>query len=417
MKVLWLSGNASSFEANSKYNGGGWISALEKAFLKAAPDVEIGVAFFSNSTVTKVKKNGVTYYPINSYTNLFKKVKHALFYKHYDKVEVEEYLKVISDFNPDIIHVWGSEMSFGLVSLYTTVPVVIHIQGLLTPYSNAYFPPAVSERDFYELNISKNLRYYFTRKFIKHNESRELEILKHCKNFIGRTEWDKRLIDIYAPHANYFECWELMRPAFYNASAWSKPSGVKLTIVSTISKSIYKGFDLILKAAQLLKKQTSVDFEWKVFGVTDYKFWEDKLGINAKEVNIECMGIASEDVIINTMLNASVYVHPSYIENSPNSLCEAQLLGIPVIATNVGGISSIIQDGVTGLMVPANDPYILLSKILDVYKDEELATSLGGSGHNTAKKRHNPVSIVNVNLNIYESILTSNQVDVLEHRL
>lgn len=58
-----------------------------------------------------------------------------------DKAILAYCLNIIEDFQPDIIHVFGSEWCFGLVEKYTNIPVVIHMQGSLPPYANAAFPP------------------------------------------------------------------------------------------------------------------------------------------------------------------------------------------------------------------------------------------------------------------------------------
>lgn len=67
-----------------------------------------------------------------------------------------------------------------------------------------------------------------------------------------------------------------------------------------------------------------------------------------------------------------MYVHPAYIDNSPNALCEAMLLGVPCIASYVGGIPSIIQNEVSGLLAPANEPYYLAEKIYWLSKNKML---------------------------------------------
>ena len=105
------------------------------------------------------------------------------------------------------------------------------------------------------------------------------------------------------------------------------------------------------------------------------------------------------------LCNATCFVHPSYIDNSPNSVCEAQILGLPVLATHVGGISSIVKDGETGILFPANDPYTLASKIKEVTQSPALAVRLGKVAREQALKRHDPMMIRMTLMNIYKQIL------------
>ena len=101
-----------------------------------------------------------------------------------------------------------------------------------------------------------------------------------------------------------------------------------------------------------------------------------------------------------------MYVHTSYIDNSPNSVCEAQILGVPVICTNVGGVSSIVENNKTGYLVSSNDPSALASKILKLYKSEEERNHIGKAGKKIALIRHNHNSIISSLINTYNDIIS-----------
>ena len=122
-------------------------------------------------------------------------------------------------------------------------------------------------------------------------------------------------------------------------------------------------------------------------------------------MNVNIRGSVGKEVLVNELCNSSVYVHPSYIDNSPNSVCEAQLIGIPVLATNVGGIPTLVKDGETGFLFPANDPYMLANLIKMVVKDVSLSEKISFAEISVAKARHNPDSIKTTLLNVYNYIL------------
>ena len=163
--------------------------------------------------------------------------------------------------------------------------------------------------------------------------------------------------------------------------------------------------DLILKTAKNMKSFLNLDFEWNVFGVRDVRFYEYKYKIKAEDVNVNIRGVATKDELVRELMDADCYVHSSYIDNSPNSLCEAQLMGVPVLATFVGGIPTLVKDGETGLLFPANDPYTLASLISDVVSDRTLAMELSHKGRAQALDRHNPEKIGETLLNIYKQII------------
>ncbi|MCF0055162.1 glycosyltransferase [Dyadobacter sp. CY356] len=407
MKVLWFCDSPGLYKKqNSGYNGCGWISSLIEA-ISVRDDIELAICLLHPDNVFKDKLGHVTYYPISLYNTYLKKLKHNLFYDKYDGIETNAYKQVVDDFKPDVIHIFGSEQGFGLIHKVTDIPIVIHIQGILGPYLNAFFPANTNLNDYNKYStFAGRLKKNKDLRFFTHNARREEEILSNNVHFMGRTDWDENIIKLYSPKANYYYCSEILRSEFYNARPWclvSKEIEV-IKIITTISKVDYKGFDLILKTAKLLQKFTNKKFEWNVFGISEFPFWEQKLKIISKETNVNLRGIATADELIISMQEADMYIHPSYIDNSPNSLCEAQLIGMPVISTNVGGIPSLIEEGKTGLMISSNDPYSLTSKILYIKDHPNIAINLGKRARDKASERHNINSIILQNIAVYKSI-------------
>lgn len=405
MRVLWFSVTPSLFNPYSNtHNGGGWIASLEQ-IVRDMPEVELGIAFYFRTDYNVYENEGVKYYtlPNDSRGTL------AKWWKP-EKTEerVKRYLKIIDDFRPDIIQIFGSENDFGLICGKTNVPVIIHLQGSLPPYHNALFPIGMNGYDFIfgrGLKLNRRLIGLRSDRSFRLKAEREIGILKTCHNFMGRTEWDHNLIKLFNPDANYYHCDEALRDSFISSGKiWEGIGQGKVRIISVISNPWYKGADLILKTAKILSRHTHLDFEWNVFGVSDIAFYEKKYVIKAADVNVNIRGAVDKDILVNELCNSTCYVHTSYIDNSPNSLCEAQYLGVPVIATNVGGISSLVENGKTGLLYPANDPYTLAVLISNVSKNPVLASQLSHEGHRLALIRHNPKQIGSRLLEIYQRI-------------
>lgn len=406
MKILWFSVTPSLFNPKSNsHNGGGWIASLEQ-IVRTESSIDLGVAFVFPNSDFKYERGGVKYYPINIETPSILK---RFFCKNNKGQLINHCLRVIDDFKPDLIQIFGSENDFGLLCLHTTVPIVIHMQGCLPPYHNALFPVGINKYDFlFTRGLSWRKRFIGLRSeaSFRRNAEQEIQTIKHCRYFMGRTEWDKNLVSLFNPNAEYFHCEEALRDSFLKTTKrWSFPKGNKVHIISVISNPWYKGVDLILKTANLLKRFTELDFEWNIYGTKDICFYENKYKIKASEVNVIAMGTASKDELVDALCSSTLYVHPSYIDNSPNSVCEAQLLGLPVLATNVGGLSSIIKDGETGILFPANDPYTLANLIKELFSDKEHCVLLSNKSKVFAKKRHDPNKIREDILSIYKNIV------------
>lgn len=406
MRVLWFTNTPSLYGLQkSGYHGGGWIESLEKLVSKSQ-DIKLAVSFFHEDNVFKVENNNTTYYPISETRTLFDKIRNCFLEQRYTKKKIEKFIDVINDYKPDLIHVFGSEREFGLLSKHTNIPVVIHIQGILNPYLNAMYAPGISNSTVvFNSSFIENVRWFRYLAKFKKDAYREELILKNCNYYLGRTSWDHGVVKLFNPAAKYFYCGEILRDIFYSATPWFLKGKKKYVVVSTISKVSYKGFDLILKTANLLKQYCKCDFEWWVFGVDKYQFWEKKLNIKCDDVNVKMKGIMSASDLVNSFLDADLFVHPSYIDNSPNSVCEAQMLGMPVVAVNVGGVSSLIDDGYSGILVPANDPYYLTSLIIQLLNDPVQRVRLGEQARKESLKRHNKETIYDDLFHSYKSIL------------
>ena len=406
MRILWfVQENFDPSREKVGYNGAGWISSLRNEIIKKE-GVELALAFFSNKKESGTANNVKYYSMLTPALSPFKKI--ALRLKgYYIKEEEalwpayrEEMLKVLDDFKPDIIQIFGSENKYGLVAAVTDIPVVLHIQGIVNPCLNAYLPPFVSwEKSTWLKSIIKRPQR-INWLCLQHSEQ---EVFRFVKHYIGRTEWDKRVVTLLSEGCHYYYGSEILRDVFYDAEVNRKlPS--RITIISTISQPLYKGYDLILKTASLLKN-LKMDFVWKVIGNINPDIVEGLVGLKHEKVNVELLGVLSAEQIKKELLNCTIYVHPSYIDNSPNSVCEAQMLGVTCIATNVGGVSSIISEGKTGFLVPANDPFQTAYLIQIISKNKSLNLQIGINARAIANTRHNKNKIVEGLLDIYNNLI------------
>ncbi len=105
------------------------------------------------------------------------------------------------------------------------------------------------------------------------------------------------------------------------------------------------------------------------------------------------------------MKEAEVFVYPSYIDNSPNSVCEAQIVGLPVIACNVGGVNSLIIHNVSGILIPSNGVFELVYYLLKMKNDSEFKRDISKGGKEIANIRHNRNVIKTELLQVYKYIL------------
>ncbi|HDZ07414.1 hypothetical protein LCGC14_0119100 [marine sediment metagenome] len=420
MKILWFTISSSLFEENKHhYHGAGWISSLESIITKRT-DVELGIAFYHPEKSEKVLKNKTTYYPIKFERKRINPIKGLISNRKgtVDHLGFEEkYVSVINDFKPDVIHVFGTESSFSIVGELTAIPVVLQTQGLINPIVNSYFSINQSKWSFYaNPSFLINNILFSSLPFVKRKYQNiallEARVLKSTKYIIGRTEWDKMIVKLYNPEVQYFHVDEVLRSVFYENSEVDDILNKKVfKIVSTLSPTVYKGIDVVLKTAKLLKEITSIDFVWEIIGLDNndkiLKHFEKSEKINHSEVNINLLGRLNAQELNSKLRSSNVYVHPSYIDNSPNSVCEAQIIGLPVIACNVGGVSSLIEDEVDGLLVPSNGIFEMVDCFIRIQRDNSLSKKLSVNGIKKALLRHDRTKIEASLIETYAEILVN----------
>jgi len=393
----------------------GWIQSLCELSGQSS-ELEVGLVYLIDGQYEKRQHDNYTLYLTN-----FERSKNPL-YRIYRNISgkkdhpkwLDNYLRVIDDFQPDIVHIFGTE-SF-IIELLPQIKqrTIVHIQGIVTACMNAWLPPGgYSVLDLYRysfrfIDYLKGRTQIQSYRLFKKMRKREETNVRHIQYCMGRTDWDRRTIKTMNDGIGYFHIEEVLRNQFYDAKQWKYKKRNKISLISVLSPYIYKGFDLILKSARILKKQ-GIDFEWIICGTETsdniVSFFDKKLRLNHRELNIKYMGQVHADKLIEYMYTSDLFIHPSYIENSPNSICEAQLVGMPVIATDVGGISSLIENRKTGILIPANDPYCLVSYIIELTGNENLATEISTNARQAASIRHDRENILNNIKVAYKKIL------------
>lgn len=414
MKVLWMTNSPAGAEQDFgyRYQGGGWISALLEKF-RLDQNITIGICFFYDGKTFKyLSKNGIRYYgmPLKQ-SNALSRIAD----RHHAKLNDSNDAfidQVLDDFNPDLIQVFGTELGYGQILRNKSKKVLFHLQGLTEPYAEAYFPPRISRWNaFKQERISdmvRGLTFFHQHEWLKVRGKRELEFIKEWHYFTGRTDWDRNYTELLNPNAHYFHCEEMLRPTFYSKT-WKPPAldiKNKIIISSTINPNMHKGLDLIYRTLPLLDK---INFEWRIYGIEEQnslnRIIRNVLGIRHINKSLRFLGQTSEADLAEALTESHLFLHPSFIDNSPNSVCEAMLLGMPVLSSSVGGVTSLITHKKTGYLYNPYDRFDLAGWISYVIRHYSEAIACGCKARETALKRHDPESITRQLKTIYAEII------------
>jgi glycosyltransferase involved in cell wall biosynthesis len=217
-----------------------------------------------------------------------------------------------------------------------------------------------------------------------------------------RTHWDSKYIKSKNPNAKIYMIWEMIREEFFNNSFSLK----KENILFVGGKNHIKGLKELLNAynnsLQKLGMKLIILGNCSINDIKELIRLENLKNIDLK--NIDCRGMQDSKGMIKAYKESYCLVHPTYIDNSPNSICEAQLSGLPVIATDVGGVSSLIKNKETGLLIDKSIESI--EKVVEfLFNNDDIRDVISNNSRTVARKRHNNFDILEQTVKMYQEIL------------
>ena len=112
------------------------------------------------------------------------------------------------------------------------------------------------------------------------------------------------------------------------------------------------------------------------------------------------------DDVYPVLLQADLFVLPSLHEGSPNALIEAMGLGLPCIASDVGGIKDLIENGKNGILVPPRDSDSLSKALHHLLTNQNIAIDLGRNARKTIREKFDNTKSIRKLEEIYKSITT-----------
>ena len=350
----------------------------------------------------------------------------------YDAGLEERLGKIVEKFKPDLVHCFGTEYPHTL-AMTKAFPypkkILVSIQGLCYEYAKVYMANLPQEiqngRTFRDL-LKHDSILEQKAKFEQRGEY-EKEALRNVCNIAGRTHWDYSCVGTVKEvvrekteedKIRYHFLNETLRSIFYSG-LWDGKKCISHSIFLSQGDYPIKGLHFVLEAMPLILEKypdttlwisgnniTKTDTLKEKIKISMYgKYLKNLIKKNDLQDKVHFLGRLDAQKMKQRFLDSHLYVCPSAIENSPNSLGEAMLLGVPSISADVGGVSSIFRDKEDGLLFEMGSVRQLADCILYMFEHPDKAEEYSKNAREHAKNTHNPEANYKRLLEIYQEIV------------
>ena len=414
MKILWVVNTI--FPDAAKHIGqsapvfGGWMYGLASDIAKGG-EINLAVA---------------TVYGGEEYlTFAVRNIQYYLIPRGKSSCGKPEYWQgAVKDFQPNLVHIHGTEYGYGMALMQACphLKYVVSIQGLVSVYYR-YYLAGMSTRDVLSSitlrDVVRRDTLFHARETFYQRGLTEIEYIRRASAIIGRTDWDFAHVNAIRPGVPYYFCNESLRDEFYGEQYWEQDRCERHTIFLSQASYPIKGLHQVLKAVALLKTDFP-DIQVNIAGpdITAAKTLSQRLRLGgygryirqlldryALWSNVCFLGTLDAVQMREAYLKSHVFICPSSIENSPNSLGEAQILGVPSVAAYVGGIPSMVEDGSSVALYRFEEYEILAQHIRTVFSSDDFAMKFSEAGKVEAIARHdrkvNSIALQNIYKNIF----------------
>lgn len=415
MKILWLCNivlpDFSQEFLIKKNNFGGWMTGmLHEMKKKQGIDICLCFPIIDRKRLKDGICNGHEYYTflcdMNAETD--------------DLEMVEVFENILKRSNPDLIHIWGTEYphTTAMVSACENMGkldrVIIHIQGLISICAEHYLCGIPEE--YRRVKFENGISMEEEKKLFEKRGEYEIKSIKKIKHVIGRTDWDKACIGAINSSVEYHFCNEILRDSFYQYSGtWEYGRCQKYSIFVSQASYPVKGFHYLLQAlptiihkfpnTQVYVAGTDILAEKARNTYALYlSMIIERFGLSGQ---VTFLGNLNEKQMIQQYQRANVFVLASTIENSPNSLSEARMIGVPSVISYVGGAYSGIRFYEDGFLYPHDDPALLAYYICEIFENKDaLCERFSKNSVLKTLEANNPRLNADCNYAIYKKIMS-----------
>lgn len=173
----------------------------------------------------------------------------------------------------------------------------------------------------------------------------------------------------------------------FQPTAYEQQKGNRLLYVGRLA--VEKGLPVVLESLKDLAAKYP-DITLTIIGDgADRHFLEDLTEQMALTDHVEFVGYQSQSSVRDYLSQTDIFVLPSFAEGIPVVLMESMAMGVPVVATQIAGISELVESGKNGYLVPPGNSPALTGAVDQLINDPDLRATLGKAGRQKVEQHFN----------------------------
>lgn len=281
---------------------------------------------------------------------------------------------------PDLVHGQGTERDCAISAVRSGYPNVLTVHGNMRAVARA-----MNARAFNYLWLAARLEAY---------------CLRRTRGVVCITNYTRRSVEALARRT-----WVVpnaVDPAFFQIEPAPDPVPTLLCVASVQG---YKNQNALIQSLEPLAREHK--FKLVFLGGADPgdAYGAEFLQLVKAHPWCEHAGFADRASLKERFRRASLLVHPSLEDNCPMAVLEAMAAGVPVAASNIGGIPDLVEPGKTGLLFDPRDPESIRTSVAKMLTRPEEARRMGAEGRASARARFDPQVIAARHVEIYREVI------------
>lgn len=289
---------------------------------------------------------------------------------------------------PALVHGFGTESSFGYSAVSLPYPSVVMMQGLVARITRA--------RGWATLLREPGLCVSL---------AAERVTIRRARHVICETQYAADFVRTVNPRAAVHALSTPIADRWFDVVR-APDGGPEILFVGWVVPA--KGVDVLVEAFGRVATAFP-EATLHIAGAAEPRFLDQvlrpsvhRLGVAAR---VRFHGQLSADEIAARLSTATLLVLPTRMDTAPNVLAEARAAGVPIVATRVGGIPELVDDGVDGVLIPVNDPDALAQAVADLLGDAPRRAAIAERGRARAQRDHRLATQVPRLLAVYRDIV------------